>query len=970
MSNQSNKMITVNAGIYFNEKIYRTSSQPSPRTTTLGLIGETIKGPAFHPFYITNDFKAQPSEVFNRLFGGTSNEKYIGNGMLRYELPYIANNFLTESNQLFVTRVLGLTGYNAGKAWAIKLQTNNDTSTNIRTTTGVTTSNIISFTADSANTITTFASTDSYVQSLWDNGSIPYEYMRNLIINAYNEDYTTELSIPPIFDNTSVLTYSGFEMTNLYVTSSEVFTIGSEYNGLTATTSATTYYVSGDTYPNVDDKVVAVLRSRANYNNESLEFALTGGTTSIAFDTSFSGATLNPLNPFVLSGISSGAIANTTGFSYTLSLDENNPNFIKTSLGTTPTDGNKMIYVSEFYGNMLKDYINNNNKAKGIKLSLVEYDDNFKNYKQQYTKPSTPWIVSQIFGSNIFRLFRCFTIGDGEYSNTETKITITNINFTNKTFDLIIRDFNDTDSNKIILEQYIGCTMNPEEPRFIAKLIGTLNGDYPQFSNYITLEIDFDSDLTNTLPAGFIGYPIKDYEDTFSNTAIAPSIPYKTYFKTTDNKQTTSLGFNSSIGYDADILKYIGKQNNTPELNWTGLTKGFHLDIQANQATIDNVKYYLGNNIYYQPIFEFETGDYSFKDDDNFFDTDYQETSYRTFTTLFYGGHDGWDINRKNRTFNDTYFKTNPMGVEGFNNNNFSLLTTTDNVEGINSDLYAYWNAILTFKNPEETPIDLIATTGIDMFNNTKLIDHTIDLIESYREDCLYIATLPDTTGLNNSRLEVDDVVSEIEGLYDSNYATTFWPWIKTNDDTWLPPTYEVARLFAANDNNFQPWFATAGINRGFLNIKDVRRKESNVATPITKEDRDLLYTNRINPIYTINTGYQIGNYIWGNKTLQDFDSKRNRITVRRLLNYIKKEIKNIAKGLLFDPNDNITKGKLIVKITPILNAVKNQRGIDDFKIIIDPIEQNLDGYTISGTINIRPVDTLEFIEFVFDINI
>jgi hypothetical protein len=72
----------------------------------------------------------------------------------------------------------------------------------------------------------------------------------------------------------------------------------------------------------------------------------------------------------------------------------------------------------------------------------------------------------------------------------------------------------------------------------------------------------------------------------------------------------------------------------------------------------------------------------------------------------------------------------------------------------------------------------------------------------------------------------------------------------------------------------------------------------------------------------------------------------------------------------LFEPNDIITKDKLIVKITPLLTTVRNQRGIDDFKIFIDPIEQNLDGYTISGTINIKPIDTLEFIEFVFDINI
>jgi hypothetical protein len=83
--------------------------------TTLGLVGETLKGPAFEPILI-GDF-----DEFKTYFGGTSPEKYgDGSNNPKYELPYVAKSYLQESNQLFVTRVLGLTGYKAGKTFAIK----------------------------------------------------------------------------------------------------------------------------------------------------------------------------------------------------------------------------------------------------------------------------------------------------------------------------------------------------------------------------------------------------------------------------------------------------------------------------------------------------------------------------------------------------------------------------------------------------------------------------------------------------------------------------------------------------------------------------------------------------------------------------------------------------------------------------------------------------------------------------------
>ena len=81
--------------------------------TTLGLVGETIKGPAFEPIMISN------YSDFLNVFGGTSAEKFKDTQYPKYELPYIAKSYLKASEQLYVCRVLGLSGYNAGPAFVI-----------------------------------------------------------------------------------------------------------------------------------------------------------------------------------------------------------------------------------------------------------------------------------------------------------------------------------------------------------------------------------------------------------------------------------------------------------------------------------------------------------------------------------------------------------------------------------------------------------------------------------------------------------------------------------------------------------------------------------------------------------------------------------------------------------------------------------------------------------------------------------
>ena len=92
------------------------ASTPSLGITSVGMVGETLKGPAFSPVLVTT------KSEFRRYFGGTSTEKYAdGSGKMKFLAPTYANSFLEEGNQLYFTRILGKSGYNAGPGWAIRV---------------------------------------------------------------------------------------------------------------------------------------------------------------------------------------------------------------------------------------------------------------------------------------------------------------------------------------------------------------------------------------------------------------------------------------------------------------------------------------------------------------------------------------------------------------------------------------------------------------------------------------------------------------------------------------------------------------------------------------------------------------------------------------------------------------------------------------------------------------------------------
>jgi phage tail sheath protein FI len=206
---------------------------------------------------------------------------------------------------------------------------------------------------------------------------------------------------------------------------------------------------------------------------------------------------------------------------------------------------------------------------------------------------------------------------------------------------------------------------------------------------------------------------------------------------------------------------------------------------------------------------------------------------------------------------------------------------------------------------------------------------------------------------------EVVDIL-ETSGI-DSNYTATYYPWVLTRDTVnntqiYLPATAEVTKNLALTDNIAFPWFATAGYTRGLVNAIKARKK-------LTQEDRDTLYKGRINPIATFN---DVGTVIWGNKTLQVKESALDRINVRRLLLQARKLISAVAVRLLFEQNDQVVRQQFLDSVNPILDSIRRDRGLYDFRVTVQNTPEDLDKNQMIGKIYIKPTKSLEFIDIEF----
>ena len=1052
VTSQANQKVFVSPGVYTSETDLSFVAQ-SVGVTTLGLVGETQKGPAFEPIFITN------FDEFQTFFGGTIPTKFINTQIPKYEAAYIAKAYLQQSNQLFVTRILGLSGYDAGPSWSLQAIANVDgTTVGINTSvatvpfsvtfSGFSTGSTVNFNAglpalisNSLSTSYTLAdgSTSTYNADFLNfmldisgntslsastanvYGSLPtsdYNTLNGTYSNLDNVFGCDNLSLDfadltdgvndswyyATFDVTTNNSYSGYSWyydVTQYVTGASGFFSG------TVTGDLFTY--SGTAYTEWNNLILATLRSRGisiyTANEHGPQYQVTGLTDlNLICTGAYSGISLSPFATFQLSGVTYEGKT----FSFDTSFDSTNANYITKVLGIANFSKPRQevpIYVEESYLGML-NYGYNKGYVRGVKCDLIALPEardkssttSIAWFLDQYQTPKTPYFVSELRGNKVFNLFRFVTISDGNSANTDIKISVANISFNNQTFDVLVRDFFDTDANPVVYEKYTNCTMDPSQNSFIGKKIGSVDGEYPLNSAYVMVELS-DEYPVDALPCGFFGLEERVYESA-TNPSPFPIIKNKYFFpgetifdppfgtsagganitsSSGDIVRRTYLGISSQFGIDTDLLQYKGKKNPvvgwdlaTTSEPWNYQTKGFHMDSGATVVTISNSQVTSGTPAFVCGVASFDSEPTS------------QESPYyfifsRKFTCVFQGGFDGWDIYREFRTNQDRFALGAPGYLQGSTqtqryptasgDGTFKRIVVENNTQDFaNTDYYAYLLGQLTFNNPESTNINVFATPGIDYINNSNLCELAIGMVENERADAVYIVTTPDYN------MYVPDGTSQYEIVYpqravddldntgiDSSYTATYYPWILERDTVnntqiYIPPTGQVCRNLALTDNISFPWFASAGYTRGLVNSVKARLK-------LTQEDRDTLYQGRINPIATFS---DVGTVIWGNKTLQIRDTALNRLNVRRLLLQARKLISAVAVRLLFEQNDEIVRQQFLDSVNPILDAIRRDRGLYDFRVTVASTPEDLDRNTLTGKIYLKPTKALEFIDIEF----
>ena len=910
--------IFVSPGVFTSEKDLTFVAQ-QVGVTTLGVVGETTKGPAFEPIFITN------YEEFLAIFGGLNSKKFGGEDKKpMYELPYIAKSYLQQSNQMFVTRILGLTGYDAGAAWLITASANYDPTTITSVATSAWTA---SFTGNTFGSIS-----NANVQALYNLGLFPN-----------GPTLTTTEPIPndiATYPEGIVFTKVGLSFVGTSANITQTSYISSANTGSVSGT-VTTY--SASSYSEYEGMALAMLRSRGDYASDVLTFR--------TLQTS-NGVVMNPLTTatnaeanFVLSATNATTSAVTA---YEVSLNTSSRDYMPRVLGTDCFDRDPYIFVEEIYPNKLADLV-----SGGYILGLnstVTYTNDFNNYKQQWQTPETPWVVSELRGNLVEKLFKFISISDGSAANKEIKISIANIKPDTKQFDIIVREFYDNDTRPTIIESFRKVVMNPADDNYIARRIGTADGEFSLKSRYIMMVMNAEAPI-DSFPAGYEGYVVRDYPVG----VLAPQLNYKTQYDiVNDTIRKVYLGISDTVGIDQNMFNWKGYTNDASPNQWTATTKGFHMDSGATVAG------------------SFEVGCCPFRTIAGIEGTSYQSIQARKFTFAPYLGFDGWNCYRDTRTNTDRY----RVGRAGFDagllNGEFENITATQGT----SDYYAYQEGIYTFRNPEAVNINVLATPGIDYSENNSLVGLTIDMVEEERADSVYILTSPEGVTYNNvvqltsigfstvSTFSADDMIGLLEAAdIDSNYTATYWPWIQSKDtennvNVWLPPTYEVVRNIALTDNVSFPWFASAGYTRGLTSAIQARVK-------LTEADRDTLYEGRINPMATFSDQ---GVVIWGNKNLQIADSALDRLNIRRLLLQTRKLISAVAVRLLFEQNDQIVRNQFLSLVNPILENIKRERGLADFRVQLSSDPEEIDRNELRGKIFLKPVPALEFIILEFNV--
>lgn len=178
-------------------------------------------------------------------------------------------------------------------------------------------------------------------------------------------------------------------------------------------------------------------------------------------------------------------------------------------------------------------------------------------------------------------------------------------------------------------------------------------------------------------------------------------------------------------------------------------------------------------------------------------------------------------------------------------------------------------------------------------------------------------------------------------GRIDSPNIAVYWNWFRITDPftgniKLVPPTLGTLRCMAFTFDRDKPWYAAAGETRGW--IPEALSVEYD---RVSGEVKQAMYGNG----NSVNGIFKIRNRIvlFGERTLQIRESKLTAVHNVILVNYVVNGLAEIGRRFVFDPNDAELLVLINLAFTEFLDKVKNERGLEDYELVVDDRNNNAD---------------------------
>jgi hypothetical protein len=634
------------------------------------------------------------------------------------------------------------------------------------------------------------------------------------------------------------------------------------------------------------------------------------------------------------------------------------------------------------------------------------YTPNFENFEDRFQAAKTPWITSQKFGGNPQNLFQIVALSDGEVPNTEFKISFENIQPSNSdvtnfgTFDLLVRDLNDNDNNKIVLEQWRGLSLDVDSPKFIGNVIGdtrtffnfdatvgkqklTTVGNYPVKSRFIRLNLSdnlLNGETPETaLPMGCRGFPhlmtsgseplatlvdATTWTVGTTNRLVQPPVPFRLNLtKGTSPNLSTDKALYWGVQFERQESATSPNNSYVPNDTIKSFTKYFanyHTDwlnpiTSSNEGAADTTE----NGIVDADRFNF-----------NAFSLENIRVVYNSTSGIAdVNSLDSWAYVRSGSISTNSTALTRALRVSdlldpsvravakfsvflqgGFNgtrmfNAETSQMTNNAIVEEMNNSdrgfssgptVSAYIKALSVMEDTSEVDVQLLAIPGI---RHRYVTDTAIRSTEN-RFDALYLFDIEERDTNNNL------VTSDTQTISIDYTATDFSN--RGLNSSFAAAYFPDLMLQTQYLRSFARTPPTVSV-LGAFSLNDAIGYPWNApagfargALASTTEPVVRLSKDNMGDLYSVRINPIVsfpgstGPVVWGQKTVLARQSSLDRVNVRRLLISLRREVRSVANRILFENNREATLTRFSQQVNPIFKKVQDKRGIDNYKIVID----------------------------------